>query len=76
MVGVSLIRPHKSGNYYPKTPTLSLYKKGEPHVLVDWGHGAKKTMQKPQVDKDYDLLANFKLNLDANLRRPDLVNGL
>ncbi|KAI8340001.1 hypothetical protein BC941DRAFT_419156 [Chlamydoabsidia padenii] len=68
--------PHKGGNYYPKTPTLSLYKKDQSQTLVDWGHGAKKTMQKPQVDKEYDLLMNFKLNLDSELRRPNLVNGL
>ncbi|KAI8081779.1 uncharacterized protein BX664DRAFT_286040 [Halteromyces radiatus] len=68
--------PHKSGHYYPKTPTLSLYKKNSPDMLMDWGHGAKKMMQKPQVDKEYVLLANFKLNLDAKLKRPALPNGM
>jgi hypothetical protein len=66
---VLLIRPHKGGNFYPKTPTLSAYKKSDPQVLVDWGHGAKKMMQKPQAAKENIILSNFKLNLDESLHR-------
>lgn len=69
-------RPHKSGNYYPKTPTLSLYKRSDPTQLVDWGNSARKAMLKPQADKSNILLSNFKLNLDAKLKRPPLENGL
>ncbi|KAI9302037.1 hypothetical protein BJ944DRAFT_242736 [Cunninghamella echinulata] len=68
--------PHSRGNYYPKTPTLSLYKRAEPSQLVEWGHAARKAMVKPQSDKSNILLSNFKLNLDTKLNRPPLENGL
>lgn len=61
--------PHKGGNFYPKVPTLSVYKRSDPQVLVDWGHGAKKMMQKPQSAKENIILSNFKLNLDESLHR-------
>ncbi|GAA5805692.1 hypothetical protein EDC94DRAFT_625764 [Helicostylum pulchrum] len=61
--------PHKGGNFYPKTPTLSLYKKNDPQTLVEWGHGAKKMMLKPQAAKENIILSNFKLNLDESLQR-------
>lgn len=62
-------RPHKGGNFYPKTPTLSVYSKNEPDKLIAWGHGAKKMMLKPQSAKENILLSNFKLNLDESLHR-------
>ncbi|KAF7727820.1 hypothetical protein EC973_007051 [Apophysomyces ossiformis] len=67
--------PHKGGNYYPKTPTLSVYKASSPKILVDWGHGAKKVMSKPQAAKENILLSNFKLNLDEQCRPTPLDNG-
>lgn len=60
-------RPHKGGNFYPKTPTISAYKRTEPTKLVNWGHGAKKLMTKPQAAKEHFILTNFKLHLDENL---------
>ncbi|KAG1140410.1 hypothetical protein G6F37_001775 [Rhizopus arrhizus] len=59
--------PHKGGNFYPKTPTISAYKRTEPTKLVNWGHGAKKLMTKPQAAKEHFILTNFKLHLDENL---------
>lgn len=63
------LRPHKGGNFYPKTPTLSVYKRSDPTVMVEWGHGAKKMMLKPQAAKENIILAGFKLNLDETLHR-------
>jgi hypothetical protein len=37
--------------------------------MVDWGHGAKKMMLKPQAAKENIILSNFKLNLDETLHR-------
>lgn len=66
--GYSLFdRPHKGGNFYPKTPTISAYKRINPEKLVEWGHGAKKLMSKPQAAKDHIILSNFKLQLDETL---------
>ncbi|KAG1473960.1 hypothetical protein G6F56_000646 [Rhizopus delemar] len=59
--------PHKGGNFYPKTPTISAYKRINPEKLVEWGHGAKKLMSKPQAAKDHIILSNFKLQLDETL---------
>ncbi|KAI8973362.1 hypothetical protein BDF20DRAFT_907002 [Mycotypha africana] len=59
--------PHKGGHYYPKTPTLSVYKRANPSVLRDWGHGAKKVMLRPHAEKENILLKNFKLDLDETL---------
>ncbi|KAG0165276.1 hypothetical protein DFQ28_008964 [Apophysomyces sp. BC1034] len=67
--------PHKGGNYYPKTPTISVYKTTSPSMLADWGHGAKKAMLKPRAAKENILLSNFKLNLDEQCRRTPLDNG-
>ncbi|RCH87987.1 hypothetical protein CU098_005820 [Rhizopus stolonifer] len=61
--------PHKGGNFYPKTPTLSAYKRSDPSKMIEWGHGAKKLMLKPQAAKENITLANFKLNLDETLQR-------
>ncbi|KAI8387002.1 hypothetical protein BD560DRAFT_452538 [Blakeslea trispora] len=61
--------PHKGGNFYPKTPTISAYKKSEPSKMIEWGHAAKKLMLKPQTAKENIVLTNFKLNLDETLHR-------
>lgn len=37
--------------------------------MVDWGHGAKKLMLKPQSAKENIILTNFKLNLDESLNK-------
>ncbi|KAG2204055.1 hypothetical protein INT47_007049 [Mucor saturninus] len=66
--------PHKGGNFYPKTPTLSVYKISDPKTLVDWGHGAKKMMLKPQAAKENIILSNFKLNLDESLHKGIAAN--
>lgn len=59
---------------YPKTPTLSLYRRGSPDLL-DWGHGARRTAMKPN-STDLLLLSKFKLYLDENLHQESLPNGL
>ncbi|KAF9114567.1 hypothetical protein BGX30_006540, partial [Mortierella sp. GBA39] len=58
---------------YPKTPTLSLYKKDSKKIL-DWGHAARLAMLKPAA-KDYTLLRKFKLQLDETLAAAPLENG-
>ncbi|KAF9341132.1 hypothetical protein BGZ91_010763 [Linnemannia elongata] len=59
--------------HYPKTPTLSLYKKDSKKIL-DWGHAARLAMLKPAA-KDYTLLRKFKLQLDETLAAAPLENG-
>ncbi|KAG2191590.1 hypothetical protein INT46_008889 [Mucor plumbeus] len=61
--------PHKGGSFYPKTPSISAYKRSDPSTIVEWGHGAKKLMLKPQSAKENIILSNFKLNLDESLHR-------
>ncbi|KAF9426193.1 hypothetical protein BGZ76_002870 [Entomortierella beljakovae] len=59
---------------YPKTPTLSLYKKDSQKIL-DWGHAARLAMLKPTA-KDFCLLRKFKLQLDESLQNTPLENGI
>ncbi|KAG9064852.1 hypothetical protein KI688_003113 [Linnemannia hyalina] len=59
---------------YPKTPTLSLYKKDSTKIL-DWGHAARLAMLKPSA-KDFCLLRKFKLQLDESLHNAPLENGI
>ncbi|ORE05092.1 hypothetical protein BCV72DRAFT_250807 [Rhizopus microsporus var. microsporus] len=59
--------PQKGGNFYPKTPSISAYKKSDPSTIVEWGHSAKKLMSKPQAAKEHFILTNFKLRLDETL---------
>ncbi|KAF9135800.1 hypothetical protein BGX30_011438 [Mortierella sp. GBA39] len=59
---------------YPKTPTLSLYKKDSTKIL-DWGHAARLAMLKPSA-KDFCLLRKFKLQLDESLQNAPLENGI
>ncbi|KAF9577025.1 hypothetical protein BGW38_008047, partial [Lunasporangiospora selenospora] len=59
---------------YPKTPTLSLYKKDSQKIL-DWGHAARLAMLKPSA-KDFVLLRKFKLQLDETLQSVPLENGV
>ncbi|KAI1297011.1 hypothetical protein EDD11_007266 [Mortierella claussenii] len=59
---------------YPKTPTLSLYKKDSTKIL-DWGHAARLAMLKPSA-KDFVLLRKFKLQLDETLHSAPLENGI
>ncbi|KAG0268188.1 hypothetical protein BGZ95_002567 [Linnemannia exigua] len=59
---------------YPKTPTLSLYKKDSTRIL-DWGHAARLAMLKPSA-KDFCLLRKFKLQLDETLHNAPLENGI
>ncbi|KAG0196930.1 hypothetical protein BGX28_009539 [Mortierella sp. GBA30] len=59
---------------YPKTPTLSLYKKDSQKIL-DWGHAARLAMLKPAA-KDFCLLRKFKLQLDETLQSAPLENGI
>ncbi|KAG0255202.1 hypothetical protein BG011_005293 [Mortierella polycephala] len=59
---------------YPKTPTLSLYKKDSQRIL-DWGHAARLAMLKPAA-KDFTLLRKFKLQLDETLQSTPLENGI
>lgn len=66
--------PKQNNNVYPKTPTLSLYKRGSKD-LVDWGHGARRQAFRPG-NSDHILLSKFKLYLDENLDLPPLANGL
>ncbi|KAG1100023.1 hypothetical protein G6F42_017735 [Rhizopus arrhizus] len=61
--------PHKGGSFYPKTPSISAYKRSDPNTMIEWGHGAKKLMLKPQAAKENIILSNFKLNLDESLHR-------
>ncbi|KAI9277266.1 hypothetical protein BDA99DRAFT_430181 [Phascolomyces articulosus] len=74
--------PHKSGNFYPKVPTVSVYSRqnnlfNKRLTLSEWGHGAKKVALKPDVAKQYSIfLSQFKLHLDESLKRPPLKNGL
>ncbi|KAI8391425.1 uncharacterized protein BYT42DRAFT_610659 [Radiomyces spectabilis] len=68
--------PHKNGSYYPKVPTLSVYKRSNPKHLLEWGHAAKKIMLKPQSTEHNILLSNFKLSLDEHLREGALENGI
>ncbi|KAG1457206.1 hypothetical protein G6F46_006657 [Rhizopus delemar] len=66
--------PKQNNQVYPKTPTLSLYRKGSTQ-LVDWGHGARRQAMKPN-NADLMLLSKFKLYLDEHLQQTDLGNGL
>lgn len=66
--------PKQNNQVYPKTPTLSLYRKGSPQ-LVDWGHGARRLAMKPN-NADSMLLSKFKLYLDEHLQQSELGNGL
>ncbi|KAF7732899.1 Heat shock 70 kDa protein 12A [Apophysomyces ossiformis] len=66
--------PRQNNHVYPKTPTLSLYRKGSTQ-LVDWGHGARRQAMKPN-SVDYLLLSKFKLYLDEHLQQESLPNGL
>ncbi|KAF8935314.1 hypothetical protein BGZ52_012872 [Haplosporangium bisporale] len=59
---------------YPKTPTLSLYKKDSQKIL-DWGHAARLAMLKPSA-KDFCLLRKFKLQLDESIHQAPLENGI
>jgi len=68
--------PHKKQSIYPKVPTTLLYERSDPPRLVEWGHGARKMFAKPGAAATYHLLTGFKLNLDENLNRPPLANGL
>ncbi|KAH8553127.1 hypothetical protein BGW37DRAFT_488514 [Umbelopsis sp. PMI_123] len=66
--------PRQHNQVYPKTPTLSLYRRGSPELL-EWGHGARRTAMKPN-SADLLLLSKFKLYLDENLHQESLPNGL
>ncbi|KAI8366572.1 hypothetical protein BD560DRAFT_447922 [Blakeslea trispora] len=66
--------PKQNNQVYPKTPTLSLYRKGSTQ-LVEWGHGARRLAMKPN-NADSLLLSKFKLYLDEHLQQTDLGNGL
>ncbi|CAO3645991.1 unnamed protein product [Mucor hiemalis] len=66
--------PKQNNQVYPKTPTLSLYRKGSPQ-LVEWGHGARRLAMKPN-NADSMLLSKFKLYLDEHLQQSELGNGL
>ncbi|KAL9548897.1 hypothetical protein MBANPS3_005462 [Mucor bainieri] len=66
--------PKQNNQVYPKTPTLSLYRKGSPQ-LVEWGHGARRLAMKPN-NADSMLLSKFKLYLDEHLQQTELGNGL
>lgn len=69
-------RPNKRESIFPKVPTALLYEKGNPSNVVEWGHGAKMMYAKPGAAANYDLFTGFKLNLDENLKRPPLPNGM
>ncbi|KAI7884680.1 hypothetical protein K492DRAFT_221324 [Lichtheimia hyalospora FSU 10163] len=58
--------PHKGSNYFPKVPTTLVYRRDN-QSMVDWGHGAKRTMIKPYAGKHNVQVSNFKLLLDENL---------
>ncbi|KAI8997651.1 hypothetical protein BDB01DRAFT_771832 [Pilobolus umbonatus] len=66
--------PKQNSQVYPKTPTLSLYRKGSTQ-LVEWGHGARRLAMKPN-NSDMILLSNYKLFLDEHLQQTDIGNGL
>ncbi|KAI8969254.1 hypothetical protein BDF20DRAFT_894016 [Mycotypha africana] len=66
--------PKQNNQVYPKTPTLSLYRKGSTQ-LVEWGHGARRLAMKPN-NADSLLLSKFKLYLDEHLQQTELGNGL
>ncbi|KAI8364738.1 uncharacterized protein BYT42DRAFT_590213 [Radiomyces spectabilis] len=66
--------PRQNNHVYPKTPTLSLYRKGSTQ-LIDWGHGARRQAMKPN-SVDLLLLSKFKLYLDEHLQHESLPNGL
>ncbi|ORZ00967.1 hypothetical protein BCR43DRAFT_511896 [Syncephalastrum racemosum] len=66
--------PKQNNHVYPKTPTLSLYRKGQTS-LVDWGHGARRQAMKPN-SVDFFLLSKFKLYLDEHLQQEALPYGL
>ncbi|OBZ90704.1 Heat shock protein 12B [Choanephora cucurbitarum] len=66
--------PKQNNHIYPKTPTLSLYRKGSKEIL-DWGHGAKRNAMKPN-HPDTLLLSKFKLYLDEHLQKNVLPNNL
>ncbi|KAI7865162.1 hypothetical protein BDF14DRAFT_1883709 [Spinellus fusiger] len=66
--------PRQNNHIYPKTPTLSLYRKGSTQ-LVEWGHGARRQAMKPN-SVDSILLSKFKLYLDEYLQQDSLPNGL
>ncbi|KAI9245657.1 hypothetical protein BDA99DRAFT_549197 [Phascolomyces articulosus] len=67
--------PHKSGHFYPKVPTVSVYPRNK-STLSEWGHAAKKVMLKPGAAKQNVLLSQFKLHLDESLQRAPIENGL
>ncbi|KAI7902034.1 uncharacterized protein BX663DRAFT_511512 [Cokeromyces recurvatus] len=66
--------PKQNNQVYPKTPTLSLYRKGSTQ-LVEWGHGARRLAMKPN-NADSILLSKFKLYLDEHLQQTELGSGL
>ncbi|RUO96982.1 hypothetical protein BC936DRAFT_141178 [Jimgerdemannia flammicorona] len=68
-------RPRQNNNFYPKTPTLSIYKRRNPTRLVDWGNKARLSMLGP-LAKEHIMLTKFKLGLDESLNRPPLENGI
>ncbi|KAI8580626.1 hypothetical protein K450DRAFT_236526 [Umbelopsis ramanniana AG] len=68
--------PNRRESIFPKVPTALLYEKGDSTNVVEWGHGAKMMYAKPGAAANYDLLTGFKLNLDENLKRPPLPNGM
>lgn len=65
---IELFRPHKGSNYFPKVPTTLVYRRDN-ESMVDWGHGAKRTMIKPHAGKHHVQVSNFKLLLDEHLGR-------
>ncbi|RUS25978.1 hypothetical protein BC938DRAFT_471394, partial [Jimgerdemannia flammicorona] len=67
--------PRQNNNFYPKTPTLSIYKRRNPTRLVDWGNKARLSMLGP-LAKEHIMLTKFKLGLDESLNRPPLENGI
>ncbi|KAI8061842.1 uncharacterized protein B0P05DRAFT_556879 [Gilbertella persicaria] len=66
--------PKQNNNIYPKTPTLSLYRKGSTDIF-DWGHGARRAAMRPN-SSDLILLSKFKLYLDQHLQDETLPNQL
>ncbi|ORX62917.1 hypothetical protein DM01DRAFT_1331025 [Hesseltinella vesiculosa] len=62
----------KSGNYYPKTPSILLVDNAEPHGMAGWGYEVKRMLKNPLYSKNYTLFSSFKLNLEQRLKRPEL----
>ncbi|KAF9912506.1 hypothetical protein EC991_010593 [Linnemannia zychae] len=66
----------KQSIQYPKTPTLNLYKKGDPeNKLVAWGWRAKLETLKPTA-RHYTLLDRYTLHLDENHQSSSLDVGI